>query len=39
MIRPRFLKYITCCYNGKRIYFSIGYLTPNQYERTFQYTA
>ncbi|WP_417623736.1 IS3 family transposase [Paenibacillus sp. GCM10023250] len=28
-------EYITCFYNGKRIHSSIGYLSPNQYERTF----
>lgn len=31
--RKRIFEYITCFYNGKRIHSSIGYHTPNQYER------
>ncbi len=31
--RRRIFEYITCFYNGKRIHSSIGYHTPNQYER------
>ena len=33
------VEYITCFYNGKRIHSSIGYLTPNQFERMFQRVA
>jgi len=28
-------EYISCFYNGKRIHSSIGYFTPNQYERMY----
>ncbi|MFC5986978.1 IS3 family transposase [Marinicrinis lubricantis] len=31
--RKCIFEYITCFYNGKRIHSSIGYYTPNQYER------
>lgn len=31
--KNRIFEYIECCYNGKRIHSSIGYYTPNQYER------
>ncbi|WP_423781987.1 IS3 family transposase [Brevibacillus agri] len=27
---------MTCFYNGKRIHSSIGYFTPNQYERMYR---
>lgn len=37
--RAKIFEYITCFYNGKRIHSSIGYLTPNQFERTFQNSA
>lgn len=37
--KAKIFEYITCFYNGKRIHSSIGYLSPNQYERTFQKTA
>lgn len=30
----KIFEYITCFYNGKRIHSSIGYLSPNEYERT-----
>lgn len=33
--RKRIFEYITCFYNGKRIHSSIGYFTPNQYERMY----
>ncbi len=33
--KDRIFEYITCFYNGKRIHSSIGFLSPNQYERTF----
>ncbi|WP_430146917.1 transposase [Paenibacillus cisolokensis] len=35
----KIFEYITCFYNGKWIHSSIGYFTPNQYERMFQRTA
>lgn len=31
--KERIFEYITCFYNGKRIHSSIGYFTPNEYER------
>jgi Transposase and inactivated derivatives len=34
--KAKIFEYITCFYNGKRIHSSLGYLSPNQYERTFQ---
>jgi putative transposase len=34
--RKRIFEYITCFYNGKRIHSSIGYFTPNQYERMYR---
>ncbi|KZE72874.1 transposase [Paenibacillus elgii] len=33
--RERIFEYIACFYNGKRIHSSIGYFTPNQYERMY----
>lgn len=33
--REKIFEYISCFYNGKRIHSSIGYVTPNQYERMF----
>jgi len=37
--RKRIFEYITCFYNGKRIHSSIGYHTPNQYERMYRYAT
>jgi putative transposase len=34
--QKRIFEYITCFYNGKRIHSSIGYFTPNQYERMYR---
>lgn len=34
--RKRIFEYITCFYNGKRIHSSIGYFTPNGYERMYR---
>ncbi|AJY75570.1 transposase [Paenibacillus beijingensis] len=31
--KEKIFEYIACFYNGKRIHSSIGYFTPNQYER------
>lgn len=31
--KAKIFEYVNCFYNGKRIHSSIGYLTPNQYER------
>ncbi len=32
-VTAKIFEYIACFYNGKRIHSSIGYHTPNQYER------
>jgi putative transposase len=37
--RERIFEYITCFYNGKRIHSSIGYFTPNEYERMLHAAA
>ncbi len=37
--KEKIFEYITCFYNGKRIHSSIGYFTPNQYERMFHPAA
>jgi len=37
--RKRIFEYITCFYNGKRIHSTIGYFTPNEYERMYRPTA
>jgi transposase InsO family protein len=37
--KEKIFEYITCFYNGKRIHSSIGYVTPNQYERTLRNAA
>jgi putative transposase len=37
--KAKIFEYITCFYNGKRIHSSIGYFTPNQYERMFRKAA
>ncbi|WP_407946771.1 IS3 family transposase [Paenibacillus tarimensis] len=37
--RQKIFEYITCFYNGKRIHSSIGYLSPNIYERIFMFAA
>lgn len=37
--KKRIFEYIACFYNGKRIHSSIGYVTPNQCERTYRKTA
>ncbi len=37
--REKIYEYITCFYNGKIIYSSIGYFTPTQFERTFRSAA
>jgi transposase InsO family protein len=37
--KQKIFEYITCFYNGKRIHSSIGYMTPNEYERTFRLSA
>lgn len=37
--RKSIFEYITCFYNGKRIHSSIGYHTPNQYERMYRFVA
>lgn len=37
--KEKIFEYITCFYNGKRIHSSIGYLTPNEYERTLRSAA
>ncbi|WP_114378407.1 IS3 family transposase [Paenibacillus prosopidis] len=34
--RKCIFEYITCFYNRKRIHSSIGYFTPNQYERVYR---
>ncbi|MED0894185.1 IS3 family transposase [Aneurinibacillus migulanus] len=37
--KKHIFEYIACFYNGKRIHSSIGYVTPNQCERTYRKTA
>ncbi|MCM3339599.1 IS3 family transposase [Paenibacillus sp. MER TA 81-3] len=37
--KARIFEYIACFYNGKRIHSSIGYFTPNQYERMYRSAA
>lgn len=37
--KKRIFEYITCFYNGKRIHSSIGYFTPNEYERMIHSAA
>ncbi len=37
--KKRIFEYIACFYNGKRIHSSIGYFTPNQYERMYRSAA
>ncbi|WP_276322081.1 IS3 family transposase [Paenibacillus thalictri] len=37
--RKRIFEYITCFYNAKRIHSTIGYLTPNEYERMYRKEA
>lgn len=37
--RKRIFEYITCFYNGKRIHSTIGYFTPNEYERMYHSAA
>ncbi|MFN0222769.1 IS3 family transposase [Paenibacillus sp. KR2-11] len=34
--RKYIFEYITCFYNGKGIHSTIGYVTPNQYERMYR---
>ncbi|SFM49256.1 Transposase InsO and inactivated derivatives [Paenibacillus sp. 1_12] len=33
--KKQIFEYLACFYNGKRIHSSIGYFTPNQYERMY----
>jgi transposase InsO family protein len=37
--KKQIFEYITCFYNGKRIYSSLGYVSPNQYERLYRKPA
>jgi putative transposase len=37
--KKQIFEYLTCFYNGKRIHSSIGYFTPNQYERMYRLAA
>lgn len=37
--KKRIFEYIECFYNGTRIHSSIGYFTPNQYERMYRNAA
>jgi hypothetical protein len=37
--KKRIFVYVTCFYNGKRIHSAIGYMTPNQWERTYYLSA
>ncbi|WP_267901361.1 IS3 family transposase [Cohnella faecalis] len=37
--KKQIFEYITCFYNGERIHSTIGYLSPNSYERAFSNPA
>ncbi|WP_431089937.1 IS3 family transposase [Paenibacillus sp. 8b26] len=37
--KKQIFEYITCFYNGKRIHSSLGYVSPNQYERLYRKPA